>query len=116
MTRPLRYTAGVEPLSSFEFEALNETLFHFPSTSTVFQQQVEDVEDIGKSFNGELALAAPLKDNVHIFLGNSDMTEPGHVNTGAGAVEREPPKLKILQRKKLLEKERLSAGHCNEPR
>lgn len=116
MTRPLRYTAGVKPLSSFEFEALNETLFHFPSTSTVFQQQVEDVEDIGKSFNGELALAAPLKDNVHIFLGNSDMTEPGHVNTDAGAVEREPPKLKILQRKKLLEKERLSAGHCNEPR
>lgn len=63
---------------------------------------VEDVEDIGKSFKGELALAAPSKDNVHIFLDNSDMTEPGHVNTDAGAVEREPPQLKFFRRKSFL--------------
>lgn len=39
------------------------------------------MEDIGKSFKGELALAAPLKkNNVHIFQNNSDMTEPGRVD------------------------------------
>lgn len=108
LTRPLRYTAGVEPLSSFEFEALNETLSHFPSTSPVFQQQqLRMWKILGKASRENWLWQLPWRRIMCTFSRTILIWQSQVVWTDVGAGEREPPQShswKFYRRKSFLEK------------
>lgn len=80
-------------MSFLRFKALNKTLPYYFGTSVYPTTAIKSVEDIGESFKGQLALAAPSRARCTLdFLhwSDRDMPEPGHVGSGEETEERGP--------------------------
>lgn len=98
------HSRGDKPSNFLKFKAINKTLLHFPGTLPYPTTAVKIVEHTRKSSKGQLAWEALSRTMGNFLSASWDMPEPGPVDSGAEAGEREPSVSmcwKFLQKKKV---------------